>query len=43
MKRDEQALNALAALGWQSLVLWTCEVKQTERLQEKLSAFLPKE
>jgi DNA mismatch endonuclease (patch repair protein) len=43
MKRDEQALSALANLGWQSLVVWTCEVKRKEQLQEKLAAFLPKE
>jgi DNA mismatch endonuclease, patch repair protein len=38
--RDEKALQALKAAGWQSLIVWECETKSMEPLQAKLEAFL---
>src|SRR5947199_714991 len=36
-RRDEAALEALAQLGWSSLVVWQCETRDKETLGEKLS------
>lgn len=38
--RDQAQLAMLAALGWQSLVIWECELKQIDRVRERLTAFL---
>jgi G:T-mismatch repair DNA endonuclease (very short patch repair protein) len=32
--------DALAQIGWKTLVLWECEVKDITVLQEQLRAFL---
>lgn len=39
-ERDERAAAALTRLGWQSAVVWECEVQDAERLAIRLSAFL---
>jgi len=39
-KRDEVVTDNLRELGWDVLVVWTCEVKNTDNLRKKLSAFL---
>lgn len=38
--RDQNNLNQLANLGWQSLVIWECEIRRSEGLGQKISAFL---
>lgn len=38
--RDAKALAALAELGWATLVIWECEIKDTETLKGRLSRFL---
>ena len=38
--RDRLHLAALAALGWQSLVIWECELKELARVRERLTEFL---
>lgn len=38
--RDTKNLRRLRALGWQSLVIWQCELKRMERIQVKLGKFL---
>lgn len=38
IKRDSQNIDALKALGWKTLVIWTCEKK--ELLEEKLKGFM---
>ena len=38
--RDRRHLQALMAEGWQALVIWECELKDTDALQSKLCAFL---
>ena len=38
--RDRGHLASLAALGWQSLVIWECELKELTRVQKRLAEFL---
>ncbi|SDR09149.1 T/G mismatch-specific endonuclease [Rhizobiales bacterium GAS113] len=38
--RDARVLNQLANAGWQTLVLWECEVRTSAVLREKLLSFL---
>ena len=38
--RDDRKQTALAAAGWRSLVVWQCELKDTEALARKLGMFL---
>jgi DNA mismatch endonuclease (patch repair protein) len=38
--RDSRALSALSDSGWQALVLWECELRQREALEERMTAFL---
>lgn len=40
VKRDERNLAGLAALGWESLVVWECELKDAAKLMSLLIAFL---
>ena len=42
-KRDRRQLEELAALVYRSLVVWQCELKDEERLRERLSSFLANE
>ncbi len=39
-ERDQEHLAALAALGWHSLVVWECELKDLARVRERLVEFL---
>lgn len=38
--RDAQNLAALQGLGWRSLVVWECELKDEAALRARLAAFL---
>ena len=38
--RDGEHLAALEALGWRSLVVWECEMRQPERVLSGLAEFL---
>jgi DNA mismatch endonuclease (patch repair protein) len=40
LRRDRQHLVTLKEAGWDVLVIWTCEVKQLDRLKEILQDFL---
>lgn len=40
LERDKKNLAALKSLGWEVLIVWTCEVKDTEALKQTLSKFL---
>ncbi|MCD6525990.1 MAG: DNA mismatch endonuclease Vsr [Desulfuromonas sp.] len=40
VKRDKLAVTNLKKLGWDVLVIWTCEVNDTEQLKNKLLLFL---
>ncbi|MGD0961444.1 MAG: very short patch repair endonuclease [Methylomonas sp.] len=39
-ERDEQTQNALHAMGWEVLVVWECQIKDREALNERLKQFL---
>ena len=39
-ERDKNNLKKLAELGWESLVVWQCEMKNLEILSEKLNRFM---
>ncbi|RHZ95253.1 DNA mismatch endonuclease Vsr [Cereibacter sphaeroides] len=38
--RDRRKLSELEAIGWQTLVVWQCELKDIERVGSRLCAFL---
>ena len=38
--RDKENIEELNSKGWESLLVWTCEVKDKNRLKRKLSEFL---
>ncbi len=38
--RDERALQALQAAGWEVLTLWECEIRRDAALADRLFAFL---
>jgi DNA mismatch endonuclease (patch repair protein) len=38
--RDEKNIEALAAMGWQALVIWECEVRDDGGLKKRLRTFL---
>lgn len=39
-ERDERTRDALDQQGWKQMVVWECECRQTEQLENKLRAFL---
>ncbi|SOE59068.1 T/G mismatch-specific endonuclease [Burkholderia sp. YR290] len=40
VERDTAALQALASLGWSTLVIWECELRNEVVLVDKIQAFL---
>lgn len=40
MARDAEAVQNLSRMGWKSLVIWTCEIKDLEQLSKKIRDFL---
>lgn len=38
--RDKVTVNALKQLGWDVLIVWSCEVKNANKLKDKLLLFL---
>ena len=40
IQRDIENINLLNHRGWSVLVLWECEVKQTETLEHRIREFL---
>lgn len=38
--RDDMAVRELDALGWQSLTLWECELRDEDGLRHRLALFL---
>lgn len=40
IERDKVAVNALEQLGWSVLTVWTCEIKEKDKLKTKLLSFL---
>lgn len=40
VERDAEVLAALHKLGWRTLVIWQCELVDTEKLAKKIEKFL---
>ncbi|MFH1216560.1 MAG: very short patch repair endonuclease [Pseudomonadota bacterium] len=40
IERDKITVNTLSQLGWNVLTVWSCEVKDTNKLKIKLLSFL---
>ena len=40
VERDADNLQALERLGWQTQVIWECEMKDRDALADRLRAFL---
>lgn len=40
IRRDRKNLTALAELGWKTLVVWSCDIKDVKFLDRKLRNFL---
>ena len=38
--RDAEHLKVLTSMGWKCIVVWECELKHLERVQQRLSRFL---
>ncbi|MDY6873919.1 MAG: DNA mismatch endonuclease Vsr [Chloroflexota bacterium] len=38
--RDQENLNALVSLGWKTLIVWECECKDLDQLENKLLDFM---
>lgn len=41
-RRDKENKNKLRLLGWRTLVVWECEVRDTKKLSRRLALFLGK-
>jgi len=39
-ERDAAVVEALKQQGWATLIVWECELKDSSRLAERVSAFL---
>ena len=42
IERDKETVDALRELGWNVLIVWSCEVKDNDKLKTKLLSFLEK-
>lgn len=40
VSRDSKTLTSLKKLGWKTLIVWECELKNIEKVQMKLKKFL---
>lgn len=40
VERDREVMAALEGLGWRSLVVWQCEMKDMSRLEDRLQTFM---
>jgi len=40
VRRDRENVAKLDAAGWETLTIWECEVRDTDRLRERLRTFL---
>jgi len=40
VQRDKDAIRQLEQTGWQVLVIWECETRSPEGLDEKIAEFL---
>ena len=40
IERDKKNIQSLKSLGWKTLTLWTCEIKNQDTLKNKLISFM---
>jgi DNA mismatch endonuclease (patch repair protein) len=40
IERDQSSIRALHALGWDAMVIWECEIRDSESLKDRLEQFL---
>lgn len=40
IKRDKSNRQSLAAIGWQTLIIWECKIKKTEYITELMNKYL---
>lgn len=43
IERDKENIKELRRLGWQTLTIWTCEIKNQEELKNKLISFIERQ
>jgi len=41
-QRDQRVSRKLRRLGWEVLIVWECQIRDLERLEERLLIFLGK-
>ena len=42
IKRDSQSVRDLKRQGWKVLIVWACQIRNTDRLHQTLTSFLEK-
>ncbi|WP_462271053.1 very short patch repair endonuclease [Desulfobacter sp.] len=40
IERDKKIIKSLEYLGWKTLIIWTCEIKNEDALKHKLISFM---
>ncbi|WP_083415253.1 very short patch repair endonuclease [Massilia timonae] len=40
IERDQETLSKLKSLGWQSLVIWECEIKDLTLVEKRVRSFI---
>lgn len=40
IERDKKTISELTRLGWDSMVIWSCEIKDIDNVRKKLVSFL---
>ena len=40
IERDKKNIKSLERLGWETLIIWTCEIKNEDALKHKLTSFM---
>lgn len=43
IERDKENIEGLKQLGWQTLTIWTCEIKNQDALKNKLISFIERD
>ncbi len=43
IERDKKTISELTTLGWDSMVIWSCEIKDVDNVRKRLVSFLKDE
>lgn len=43
VERDKKVLSELHESGWRTLVIWECQLKERDKIREKVRRFLKKQ